>query len=321
MMRRLIAYIGSVRFFILIAVLLAAGAAAATMVPGFDQFYSSPVFLALGVLLMVSLLLCSLSRVSKRVSGLRVARTRAGAVRNGTSERMRGGTRLLAFAPDVIHLGVILLIAGGMLSFALSERSEILLPVGSETTSGVSSSGTNTIEVVDAAEIRDSGGLLLNWYVSLEVNGQPVRVTANHPVRHEGLRFHFMHFEETSRAQFEEGETLRSLVAGEGLIGNEVALILMDTDERTAVFAVVPVEELDGSGPAAGRWGLSGDTELVSLTVGDSVGPFRLVAVDSVAIAGFSVSRDPGRPVILGGLLVLAIGMAGYFFKRWRSHG
>jgi hypothetical protein len=327
MLRRLVALIGSVRFFILMASLLAIGVAVATVVPqaaaqgpavtgndgsgsflieilGLNRFYSSPLFLTLGALLELSLLVCALPRIVRRAT-------------------TRAGRNLFAFAPDIIHLGLIALIAGGAVSFALRERSEYVLPVGSRTPSVLTAPNANPIAVVDAGEIRDEAGLLLNWYVSLDVDGTPLRVTANHPVRHDGVRYHFMHFEQSPQVVFADGDAVRTLVAGEGLLGNEVALILTNSDDAGALFAVIPVRELEGG--AAGNVSPSldptGDTEYVRMELGESLGPFRLVEAGSATIAGFSVSRDPGRPIVLAGLLLFAAGMILSFLKRWRHHG
>lgn len=288
--------VGSVPFFLGVAVLFAAVALAGT--PGRDYIYRSAVFLTAGALLALSLLACVIPRAVRRIRDLR----RSGAP--GARPAVRPAV-IARIAPDIIHAGIFLLIAGGTVSFAFREQQQYVLPVGD---SAVHSD--LLISVRGGQEVLGADGSLRNWQIDLEVNGERVSVKTNRPGRSRGHHFHLLQFEDAATVLVTDGfGSEHTLLTGEGVVGPQTALLFAGTRNGQAVFAIVPADTADG--PA----------EYVVVREGTGIGPLEVGPVGQISLVGIQVSRDPGRLPLGGGLVILTAGLLLYGFGRWRRHG
>jgi hypothetical protein len=327
-MKRIVEYIASVRFFILVSALLAVCAAVASVIPqgltwaeyeemlhplvwtmvraiSLHEFYASPLFLILVVLMEASLLLCAVPRLVRRIA----------------HRRGRGRVAISGFAADVIHVGLAVVIAGGFVEHSLRERWEYSGPVG-----GVLTVDDGAIEVMDAGEYYTERGSLAGWYidVSVETGGSPandseVRFGSNDPAGTVLGRLHFRNYHRTARAVLADtsvrsaGEKELALTEGEGLIDSTGGgVILVDTIEGGAVFAEltdIPEtrQEIRRAVEEAPRF---------LLAPGERIGSLRLVEASTSITVAFSLTRNPGRLPILVGLALMAAGMVLYLSKR-----
>ncbi|MFW5795672.1 MAG: cytochrome c biogenesis protein ResB [Alkalispirochaeta sp.] len=261
---------------------------------GITDFFSSLHLLVLVGLMELNLVLCTVPRMVRRL----VRRTHP----------------LWSYGPDVIHLGLIVAVAGGLVTMIRSEEQAHLVPTGAAIALGPD---TAPVRVVDSREIRDDRGTVVDWVINLEHQGDTIELAINDPVTIAGFRFHFFHWgEEPTIVLAGPDGTERPLLIGEGL---------QRSDGETFVFVGfdVPAEGASTSHPA--RFDrLAPDGSLLGtllLSPGESIGGFRYVASGTEVLNGFTVRRDPGRPLVLAGLIGIVLGMALYTGKLWRSYG
>lgn len=361
-MKRILDYIASVQFFVVLSVLLAVSAAASSLLPQGEtdavyaqilpsavwtvvqllqlhEFHSSPLFFILIVLLEVSLLLCTVPRFVKRLKQL--------------SPQAGAGVQLQTFAADVIHLGLVVVIAGGFAQYAFGERYEFSGPVGStyeaspvekdasegdaQRRSDVDTPDDATALVVtDAGERFTSRGDLAGWYVDVQINvpgataGESVRFGSNDPARTVLGRLHFRDYRRSARTVFADLDTSGTreselvLTEGEGLVRSTGGGIIL-------VGLTPSAEEAQGDGVSqsavfadlttvpdthAERRRAIEAAPRFALAPGERLGSLELREVEQIETVAFSLTRDPGRIPILLGLLLLAAGMGLYLTKR-----
>lgn len=328
-------YIASVQFFILVSVMLGICTAIASTIPqglapsayeqsfhptsltllrlfSFTDFYTSPLFFLLVGLMEVSLLLCALPRFAARIRRqIRNARSAKGAARR---------LRLSAYAPDVVHLGLLIVIAEGLVANATRERWEFTGFVNDEF-----ELGDGTIRVTDAGERVSDRGDLAGWYLEVELSGdaestepRTVRFGSNRPASSAFGRLHFRNYRPIARAVLVDTSVARGgrelvLTEGEGLVRSTGgAVVLVDIIDGSAVFAdldLVPEAEEDIA-RAVDR------ARKFRLTAGESYGSFELAEATRDILVGFAVTRDPTRIPILVGLVIIIGGMVLYAAKR-----
>lgn len=304
-------YLRSIRFFFLVAALLVVFSILASLIPQslpaeeyrsrygpavstviqalrFDSFYRSPLFFVLGGLLELNLLACSIPRLASRVK--------------------RGTKRPTAYAADVIHLGLALAIVGGVVSFAFREEHQFAGRVGERF---AIESGDETdpavVEAVDARERTTGDGVVVSWEIDLRAGEEQATVVVNDPARLGPYRAYFRHFEERGVASLvaEQGElTLRR---GEGLESQNGTVLLFDgfASDGDGLFTV--------NFPEA-------ETERYKVEPGGRIFGLEFQPVGTETLIGFSLSRDPGRPLLLVGLVVVAVGLALFAAHRLQAH-
>lgn len=287
----------SVRFFLVILALLLVLIAVASVVPqnpdsggavvravGLNQFYTSSLFFLLGALLEINLLLCTVPRLIKRLQ--------------------RGRTPGLAYGPDVIHVGLAILILAGVFSLALRREQVFLVPTG-ET---VAFEGRQ-FTVMASAELTGDDGTVTGWTIRLTHGDDDYELGQNNPVSVDGYRLHFIHWGREPYAELKLGETRTvQLHEGEAL--------------QSATGELLVLDRIDGAAAHFRRLAPDGrEQETVTLRPGESYGGVRYAATGREVLNGFKVSRDPTRPFMLTGLLLVAAGMVMYILSRRRTNG
>ena len=311
-MKKILALIASVRFFVLVALVLALVALAASFVPqglpegeydarfgsalsaviratGLHRVHSSPLLLALIALTEVSLLACTLPRLVRRI-------------------RRRGAVSLSAFAPDAIHVGLAIVIAGGFAQLAFGEEWRYEGPIGGELVVDA-----QRVEVRTAGELSTERGALAGWYIEVAVDGERVRFGSNDPVNAAVGRLHFQNYAERGFVTLAAGEQEVELQVGEGVGRRDGgALVVLSVDEGTATFAdVARIPEGQAALSAAVR-----NAPRLALNEGDTVGSLGVAGLRTETHVAFTVGRNPGRGPVLAGLLLVAAGLGVFATAR-----
>jgi cytochrome c biogenesis protein len=380
-LKSLIRFLSSVRLAIVLFILVTAASVLGTLTARVNLF-RTPAYLSLLLLFSINLLVCTLNRALPRLwraakppldwtaaglaadpeshsiglnrdlnsaaSALRAALTaRRYRVREARAE---GAVRLLArkrtlggFGADVVHLGVLAVLAGGVLSGVLGRKADLVLIPGRP--ADVLSAGFQ-VRLEEFLTERYPDGAVKDWKSRLTVleAGTPVltrTVEVNHPLSHRGVRLYqssygwnwdearlLLRAGKRDDPSFERSVELR--VGGEADIPG--------TDARVAALRFVPDFVLDGRNEvqtrsfepnnpavlvevrAAGRTILTGwlfanypefnrvrETEATNLSLG--LGEVR---ADQFSV--LQAASDPGVPLIWLGCAILMLGLGLAFY-------
>lgn len=245
-----------------------------------DEVFTSPLFILCAAVFAVNLTLCTFHRVLKQIALPWRAR------RHG---------------PDILHIGLILLLVGGTWSARTATETLVTLSPGEET----SLPGGELIRLADFRFERYPDGRPMLWSSKIDideagetrVSGFDLRV--NRPLRYAGYTLYQSGYGEYPILVLRRGplglpepiEQGRKAATPDGFV-LFMAVDPASQDRSTFVFLV------EGSG---GR-------KVVKAGLGGEVGPFVVSSRDTMFSSVIRVRRDPAFPMILAGLLLAAIG-------------
>jgi cytochrome c biogenesis protein ResB len=266
---------------------------------GFSDFYRSFLFLIPALLFFANLSACAADRLVREFKKERAKR------RHG---------------PDILHLGLILLILSAVFSQAaklsrpdsqgfvrLGKGEAVELPDG------------RLLAVLDLRADRYADGRPKDWVSRVEVRKDgkilvpSYEIRVNHPLRLGSLSI-FQSSYGSERVLVLSGPSgvNRSLAAGESIETESKRIVLMSVDSATGT-AVAREEPLVPAPKAAE----ASETRLIRLTKGSMMGPFTIAGTDELALSGLMASYDPAFPAILASLLISALGIFITFARKF----
>jgi cytochrome c biogenesis protein len=261
--------------------------AGSTFIPG-SRFFSSPVFLALAAAFCLNLACCAVDRFAGRI-------TRRAPLRLG---------------PDLVHLGLLVLIAGALVT-AMS-RGEGLAYLGEGDSVRLPDGGS--LELVSFSFERWPDGRPKDWVSTVRVTDRdggivvpsfPIEV--NRPLRLGRMRLYQSTWAVEDRVVLADtdGEEL-TLVNGDSVPVGSGRLVFQgrssDTPAAPAVFDVT-----DSAG-----------TTRHAVSAGAMLAGFTLVSVSSRALTGLKAVVDMGFPVALAGFALAVAGLALWIYQKRR---
>jgi len=248
----------------------------------------------------------------------------------------RGGAA--HFGPYLTHLGLILLIFGGMISGYAGREETVWLAPG-ESWPGMGRGFTATL--VDFKVPRTESGQPMQYYSTIEVN-DPERgtyqkeVSVNHPLRHRGVSLYQSSFRalpgHVSSATFALGDASEPIVvaANKPLTlpdGRTIAIDDFVSDFRIGENGVesasdemrnpaVKVALLDGESIVETQWLF---IKHPGFRHGDSrLGDLRAVSVEPLYATGLSARTSPGGALIWAGMCIASFGLILSFYLTHR---
>ncbi len=261
--------------------------------PGFPRH---PLFLIPSFLFFLNLSLCTAARFAARLK----------------NSKNPAKLSSQSSVPDIIHIGVLALMAGLALTlafreehaFAMSPGDSALLPGGSQ------------LALLSSRIESYSGGRPLAWLaeVSIAEDGKvrhevirvnnPLSVTLSHPPAR--IRIYLQDYSETLRVTLSDGEGSVSLFPGEGLSSEELTLVYADAsfEPARARFEILRGEETVSSFDAF---------------QGSSAGPFVVTALRREQRLVFLAVRDPGAIVVFAGCLIIVCGFVLLVYRKTRG--
>jgi cytochrome c biogenesis protein len=249
---------------------------------GFASFFNSWMFLIPCVLLFVSLAVCTVDRIVGRLK--RKSRKRYG--------------------PDLIHLGLLLLIVGALLStwgrregsFFLGIGDSIDLPLGYRLT------------LLDYVDERYEDGRPRDWVstVAASRGGQVVAasfpIEVNRPLRLRGLKIYQSSFKREDTALLRDPQNeLAPMRDGQYFEWQGGILFFSGIEAGRAVFE---------------RWEGHTVVEKLSRAASQTIGPYTIAELSSRELTGLKAVKDPGFIPVLGALVLVAAGLALTFLQK-----
>jgi cytochrome c biogenesis protein ResB len=243
---------------------------------GLDHLFRSPLFLLPVLLFTVNLGTCAIDRI--------ISRGRHKAPRR--------------YGPDLIHVGLLVLIAAGLVTAVTRQEKVWQLAVGEE----AAISPSTTVHVDSLQQLKYDDGRPRDWISTVSVTdsgrtlaeGFPIQV--NHPLRLPGIALYQSSWE--SRGVIEvtqpDGAT-GSATAGEGFAEGDSFWYFAEVRGGRAVF-----EQYKGKSLVSTR----------SLAPGETIGPFTIEHVSVRDITGLKAVRDPGLAPFLAAIVLILAGLS-----------
>lgn len=262
--------------------------AQAILATGFDHFFTSPVFILPAFLFFANLSTCAVDRFVREIK-------KKGRRRHG---------------PDVLHLGLVLLVIGAILSFSGHQEGAVTLLPGE----GVNLPDGSTLELLDFRFERYPDGRPKDWTSGVRLTDAKGKVLkdryelkVNSPLRHGGLTLY--------QASYSYAYSLALRDAS----GREI--VLAQGEERKigdrAYFFMAPEDEKNpASGKAVLRLSDAREATVLRVASGDRAGNLEVIGMRESLAAGLSAVRDPGYPLALPAMLLVALGTAMTFWQK-----
>jgi hypothetical protein len=274
---------------VLIGYLLLTGIAASFRSQGHESdFYGSLLFYIPAFLFFANLAACSADRFTREL-------------KKGKARR---------HGPDILHLGLILLLMGAVLGQAAKQshpswQGFARLGVGEAVE--LPNGKLLALKALDSERYAD--GRPKDWISTVEVSaaGKTIlptyRIRVNHPLRMGSLSiFQVSYGSERVLELIGSSGARRSLAAGEYIDSGEGKLMLMSVDLNSGI-AIARAESATGA-------------KMISLTIGSKVGAFTVVRAKEVDLSGLQAVYDPAYPLVIVALMVAVLGVFITLFRK-----
>ncbi len=258
----------------------------------FDRYFGSILFFIPAGLFTVNLAVCAVDRLVKR------SRTKAPP----------------RYGPDLVHLGIILLIVGAIVSAGLRQERLIWMGEGDE----VSLTKEYSIKLKSFQFLKYENGSPKEWISTVSVlRGGAVQtesfpIEVNRPLRLGGLRLYQSNYSTEGVAHLKDSA------------GQAFAMSIGDifrSGDTLWYFADVEQPAASGAGPAAIFQLYKGHT-LVStekFTAPGRVGDYELTRVFGRRVTGLKAVSDPGMFPVIAALIVVGAGLALTYIQKLRE--
>lgn len=285
----LLRWLTSVKVAIVLIAWLVVGSVLATVFPALGAgFFRSPAFLVPGLAFFANLCACSVRRFVREVR-------RPGRRRHG---------------PDLLHLGLMVLAVGAVISFTGKRMGTVSLAPGESATLPDGA----TLVVTDFRFDRYPDGRPKEWAttVRIERDGRVLRdgfvMRVNRPLRRGGFSYSQSSYGEAWHLSVRSG-TGPDIALGEG----EQATV------AGTALALMAVEQADGAPRALVRVGEGDAATVARAAVGDRVAGALVTDLRAVLTTGIQAVADPGWPVAAVALALVALGTAITFLQKLRE--
>jgi cytochrome c biogenesis protein ResB len=245
------------------------------LILNFDFFFRSWPFLVPVGLFFINLAVCAADRLISR-------------------ERRKAGRR---HGPDLIHVGLLLLIVGAMLSGAGRRESLVYMGKGDE----IRLKGDYTVRLVDFEYQQYDDGRPKDWISTVEVrrNGALVipsySIEVNKPLRTGGVRLYQASFGREDRALLQDEQGIsRPITNGQGFEFEGGVVIFRGIEGKIAVFE---------------RWQQHSRRAIYRVGIGNTVGEYTVQDLGSRDVTGLNAVKDPGFLPVVIALIIVAAGL------------
>jgi cytochrome c biogenesis protein ResB len=259
----------------------------------FNRFFNSFLFLAPVLMFTLNLGVCAVDRLVRQ-------------------SRSKGKKK---FGPDIVHLALLVLIAGGLVTALARQEKDFTMSQSQE----IPLTSRYTIKLISFEYLKYANGSPKAWISTVDVYRDgaleqaafPIRV--NHPLRLKGVALY--------QSTWENQATLL-MRRSNGV--EETFRIQQHFKDGDYIWYLADVVE-DGAGQKAlFQQFKSSDQgyELVSmrkLAPAETLGPYRLVSITQKMVTGLRAVNDPGFATVLIAVVLLAMGLALTFVQNRRG--
>jgi hypothetical protein len=200
--------------------------------------------------------------------------------------------------PDLIHLGLLLLIIGAMFSVFGRREGLVYMGEGDE----IQLPGQYVLRLVDYEYQEYEDGRPKDWISTVEVRREgevvidsfPIEV--NKPLRVGGIKVYQTSFAREYRALMQDREGTRKPIAGgQGFEMEGSVMIFRGIEAGSAVFE---------------QWRKHTRTAVLRVGIGERIGEYTVIELGSRDVTGLKAVKDPGFIPVLIALIVVAAGLS-----------
>jgi hypothetical protein len=240
-----------------------------------DDFFRTPLFLIPVALFFINLSVCAVDRLVSR-------------------ERRKTRRR---HGPDLIHVGLLILIVGAMFSAVGRRESLVYMGRGDE----ILVKGDYTVRLVDYEYQEYADGRPKDWISTVEVRrkGEPLipsySIEVNKPLRIGGVRIYQSSFGREDRALLQDEHGIsRPISNGRGFEVEGGLIIFRGIEGKTAVFE---------------RWEQHSRTAIYRVGIGEKIGDYTVKDLGSRDVTGLNAVKDPGFIPVVIALIIVGAGL------------
>jgi hypothetical protein len=337
-LNKFIARITSIRLGIGLIVYLAAASSLATFIPqgltgeeyqarypklvaelvvqtGFDNFFGSILFIIPAFAFFANLSACTVKRFLRELK--KKARHHHG--------------------PDVLHVGLMLLVIGSIWSFSGHKAGSVVMAPGD----GVNLPDGSLLHLDDFRFERYADGRPRDWVsvVTLEKDGvkikEKIEIRVNTPLRYKELTFYQSTYQEVPALALMGADGIEILLAQgeERVIGGETYLFMAPEGSSagstsmgggSAAMGANPPSGMGSSGSAPStravvRIGAGAAGKTVRLGPGEMAGALRVVGMKAQLASGLDAVSDPGYRLVFVALILIAAGTSLTFAQKLKE--
>ena len=258
-----------------------------------NTLFTGRLFLLLVALFTVNLTVCSFHRF-------------VGELKKPRKNRRHG--------PDFLHIGLIVLVFGAMLT--ARTRSETFLYLGKGQVGSLPDGTTMTL--TDLKEERYPDGRPKSWESSIAINGgTAVTIKVNSPLRLNGWTIYQQDWKSGARALFEDAAGMKfSVEQGARFPTMGGTLLFMDIDKGQP--AEIGVDEF-ADAKAVLLLETEGKRQVLSVGKGDKAGLMSFAGFETESISGLKVVRDKGYPFVAAGLAMAVVGLLLTYIRKLKG--
>ena len=256
---------------------------------GFNSFFRSFIFIAPSFLFFINLAVCTFDRLRGRIK--RKAKNR--------------------FGPDILHIGLLILIVGGVITFA--GRTEAFVRMEEGDTINLTGGYSLTLKSFDFFKYEN--GRPKDWIstVMLEKDDQIIKesfaIEVNRPLKAGNKKIYQTSYTINNLLFISdpEGNTYR-LNPGQMIPVGDDGMIFKD---------IIPDPSVpDKSDVIFEKWVDNKIEKLVSLSVSDNIDIYTIMGTEVRMSTGLQIVSDPGYYTVLIGLILLTIGLFLTYYQK-----
>jgi len=266
-------------------------AARAVIALGLDSFFRSLLFLVPTGLFFVNLSVCTVDRLARRS--------------RGKAKRRHG--------PDLIHIGLLVLIVGAMFSVFARREAMVYLAEGEE----IVLPGEYTVRVLSFEFEQYEDGRPKAWISTVRVrrNGEDVipsyPIEVNRPLKVNRVKVYQTSYADQARAILVDPEGVEHGISGGEGFTWEGRLLLF----RGLEGAAFPEMER----AIFEEWTGHERTDVAVVARGEMIGQYRVADLSSRLVTGLKAVHDPGFLPVVAALIIVAAGLSLTFIQKRRD--
>ncbi len=260
---------------------------------GFDHFFTSILFLAPAALFFVNLLVCTVDRLTREL-------------KKKTKRR---------FGPDLIHVGLLVLVIGSVISFTGKKEGFVYLGEGDQVT--LPGEYVLTLESFDFQIYED--GRPKDWISTVEVrkNGEKLvdsyPIEVNNPLKVGNIKIYQSSYsrEEQLVLTTPDGEE-RQVRARQPIMTEEAAYLFrgFTRDSETGEIEHAVVE----------KWQNQKVTDTLQVSEGGTFDGFTVENLSVRQVTGLQAKIDPGFIPVLIALIIAGCGLGWTYIQKAREN-